>query len=292
LFNYGYYIIRNDDIKLLKIIKNLEKTTSSTITVYEFGKLKPTGFFIGWKYCGFYQDISSEREQKKELHLYTSIHIFNKLVNDDDTNSDDIIINISNDYKPEKNVNKKEIIIIFDRVGAYHRLYYDKRNFDISKYIPLISQNIIMESIKQIYYHKKNASIFISGPPGSGKSMIGFLLAKELNSKIVRTFNPTEPGDTMIQLIRDTEPDEQSPLIIMLDEADIMIRKITEHLIQPHKNIPIMVYDKISFNRFMDDMMFYHNVILIMTSNEPKENIDAIDNSFLRKGRIDESFTL
>jgi Cdc6-like AAA superfamily ATPase len=113
-----------------------------------------------------------------------------------------------------------------------------------------------------------------------------------LNSKIVRTFNPTEPGDTMIQLIRDTEPDEQSPLIIMLDEADIMIRKITEHLIQPHKNIPIMVYDKISFNRFMDDMMFYHNVILIMTSNEPKENIDAIDNSFLRKGRIDESFTL
>jgi len=288
-FNIGYYVIKNDENKVNKIIKQLEKTTSSTITLYEFGKIKPTGIFIGWKYIGMYHDLLSDRETKRELHLFTFSNVFNKLVKDDkedisNSNNDDVIITVQK--------KRTEIITIYERNGAFYNLYYENRNYDMSKYIPSSKQNIIIDEIKNIFNDKKKASIFISGPPGTGKSMIGFFLAVELNAKIVRTFNPTEPGDTMIRLIRDTEPDEQTPLIIMIDEVDIMIRKITEHLILPHKNIPIMINDKISFNRFMDDMMFYDNVILIMTSNEPKENIDAIDSSLLRPGRTHKSFVL
>jgi len=82
-FNIGYYVIKNDENKVNKIIKQLEKTTSSTITLYEFGKIKPTGIFIGWKYIGMYHDLLSDRETKRELHLFTFSNVFNKLVKDD-----------------------------------------------------------------------------------------------------------------------------------------------------------------------------------------------------------------
>jgi hypothetical protein len=291
LFNIGYYIIKNDENKVVEIIKLLEKTTSSTITLYEYGKVKPTGIFVGWKYVGMYYDLASEREAKRELHLFTFESIFKELIKDKEKyttpspdGDDHHIVNIKS--------TKSCSITIYERAGAFYNLYYEKRKYDMSKYLPTPSQNNIITRIKELFKQKKSASIFISGLPGSGKSMIGFLLASELNAKLVRTFNPTEPGDNMIRLIRDVDPDDETPLVIMLDEVDIMIRKITEHLIVPHKNIPIMIHDKISFNRFMDDMMFYDNVILIMTSNEPKENIDAIDSSLLRPGRTHESFVL
>jgi Cdc6-like AAA superfamily ATPase len=238
-----------------------------------------------------YQDVASERETKRELHLFTRDKIFKSLIKDDIKSNDDDFDNKQLDHICI-DMNKKIGITIHERNGAFYNLYYDKRIYNMGNFIPTDRQNQIICSIKELYKEKKSASIFISGVPGSGKSMIGFLLAVEINAKLVRTFNPTDPGDTMIRLIRDCEPDEDNPLIIMLDEADVLIRKITEHTILPHKNIPIMIHDKISFNRFMDDMIFYNNVILILTSNEPKENIDAIDSSFLRKGRINQSFVL
>jgi hypothetical protein len=290
LFNVGYYVIKNDENKVVEIIKILEKTTSSTVTLYEFGKVKPTGIFVGWKYVGLYYDLASEREAKHELHLFTFESIFKELIKDKEKYT--TIVNDEDHHCINIKSNKSCSISIYERTGAFYNLYYEKRKYDMSKYLPTPSQDNIITIIKELFKQKKSASIFISGLPGSGKSMIGFLLASELNAKLVRTFNPTEPGDNMIRLIRDVDPDDKTPLVIMLDEVDIMIRKITEHSIVPHKNIPIMIHDKISFNRFMDDMMFYDNVILIMTSNESKENIDAIDNSFLRKGRIYEAFVL
>ena len=83
LFGYGYFVIKNDPIKITEIIKLLEKTTTSTVTMYEFGKIKPMGVFIGWKYCGMYNDITIDREQQRELHLYTTNKIFKLLIDND-----------------------------------------------------------------------------------------------------------------------------------------------------------------------------------------------------------------
>jgi len=284
LFGYGYFVIKNDPVKVTEIIKLLEKTTTSTVTMYEFGKIKPTGIFIGWKYCGIYTDLITDREQQRELHLYTTNKIFKILIeNEIKENSNIELNNIKIDASSD--------ISIYERMGNYYNFYYEKRIFDMNKYYPDFQQKNIIESIHTLYKKEKRASVFISGDPGTGKSMIGFLLAKELNGRLCRTFNPTDPGDTMIKLVRDLEPTSNIPVIIVLDEANIMIRKITEGIV-PHKNIPIVVHDKITFNRFMDDMMFYENVILILTSNEPKKSMDDIDESYLRKGRINEWFVL
>ena len=284
IFGYGYFVIKNDPVKVTEIIKLLEKTTTSTITMYECGKIKPMGIFIGWKYCGMYMDIMFEREPQRELHLYTTNKIFKILIEDNHqpTQLNEVVID---------NGNLVSNIIIYECMGNYYNFYYEKRMFNMNKYSPNVQQKNILESIHMLYKKEKRASIFISGDPGTGKSMIGFLLAKELNSKLCRTFNPSDPGDNMIKLVRDLEPSSESPVIIVLDEVNIVIRKITDS-IPPHKNIPTLVHDKITFNRFMDDMMFYENVILILTSNESKKSMDDIDESYLRKGRINEYFIL
>jgi hypothetical protein len=87
IFGYGYFVIKNDPVKVTEIIKLLEKTTTSTITMYECGKIKPMGIFIGWKYCGMYMDIMSDREPQRELHLYTTNKIFTILIEDNHQNT-------------------------------------------------------------------------------------------------------------------------------------------------------------------------------------------------------------
>jgi len=288
-FGYGYFVIKNDPNKINEIIKILEKATTSTITIYEYGKIKPTGMFIGWKYCGMYSD-NTGRDPERELYLYTTYKLFKLLVDTDQENTN-YNLNYTNLDGIEIHNNEISNIIIFERTGVYYNFFYEKRIFNMSKYSPTMGQQNIIDSIKAIYTKEKRASIFISGNPGSGKSMIGFLLAKELNGILCRTFNPTDPGDTMIKLVRDTEQSHTQPLVLVIDEVNILLRKVTDG-IAPHKNIPILVNDKITFNRFMDDMMFYENIILILTSNEPKKSMDDIDESYLRKGRIDEYFVL
>jgi len=39
-------------------------------------------------------------------------------------------------------------------------------------------------------------------------------------------------------------------------------------------------------------MIFYKNVIFILTSNESKESLDALDPAYLRKGRIDATYEM
>ncbi len=60
--------------------------------------------------------------------------------------------------------------------------------------------------------------------------------------------------------------------------------------IQKHKNATIdknattCIHNKFTYNTFMDDLILYRNVMIIMTINESKESIDAMDPCYLRNG--------
>ena len=81
---------------------------------------------------------------------------------------------------------------------------------------------------------------------------------------------------------------DDEPVIIVIEEVDIMIQKIDKGL-DKNKEIPIEIYNKTTWNNFMDDLIFY-KIILIFTSNTSKQDIDKIDPSYLRQGRIDEYY--
>jgi DNA replication protein DnaC len=158
---------------------------------------------------------------------------------------------------------------------------------DLSHINPIGDQQYVIDSIKTFYNKNERASIFIHGITGAGKSTIGYLLAKELNATYCHTFNPTEPGDCLSNLMVDIRT-QDDPVVIVIEEIDVLIKKIDEG-IEKNGDIPIEIHNKTTWNNFMDDLIFY-KIILIFTSNTSKEDLDKIDSSYLRKGRIDEYY--
>ncbi len=184
-------------------------------------------------------------------------------------------------------------IEVYHREGDYSNLVYRKTKLEVSTLEPLQQQADILYRIKRIYEQKRRATIFLNGSPGTGKSSIGYLLAKHLNGSFCHSFNPTEPGDTVSCLIGSAQYSScETPIVIVLEEANMMIRKIHKGEVVRSPKVPTSVYDKTTWSNFLDDMSLYKQVVLILTSNEPKEAIDALDPAYLRRGRVDATFTM
>lgn len=148
---------------------------------------------------------------------------------------------------------------------------------------PWKNQKQIMDKIIAHYESHKHACVYIYGPPGYGKSQIGQLLAEHYNSTITNSLrifsDDRNTSDYFISSLMDNiGPEEKSPLIIVANEIDAMIKnKIKEPT------------GKKEWNETLDEynMGFYNNSILIFTSNKSKAEIDRIDPSLLRSGRVD-----
>jgi hypothetical protein len=104
-----------------------------------------------------------------------------------------------------------------------------------------------------------------------------------------------DPGDQigyLINLMSSDSGDDDVPIIIVLEEADCIIQAIHKNTVILNKEVPTSVYKKTTWSTFLDDMIFYKNVILILTSNMSKDDIDSLDNAYLRKGRINASYSM
>ena len=183
-------------------------------------------------------------------------------------------------------------LIIYGREGSYTNLFYSSIDLDLQGLDPIGKQKEIVDDICKKYKRTSRGVFFIHGISGAGKSTIGLLVAKQLKGTFCHTFNPTEPGDNLHSLLRATSPSEELPTIIVLEEINTLIRNIHEGNIERHKNITTLIHNKSTYNTFMDDMILYRNVIIIMTSNEDKSSIDAIDPCYLRSGRIQGNYSM
>ena len=86
--------------------------------------------------------------------------------------------------------------------------------------------------------------------------------------------------------------DTDTPLVIVLEEANLMIHSVHEGTIERHREIPVPISDKTSWVGFLDNLIFYRNIVVILTSNESKDALDALDPAYLRKGRVDATFSM
>jgi len=202
----------------------------------------------------------------------------------------------------------KQMTDFYNRIGScYYSLSYTKVSKDIS------NRYIIQEGTKQAYivkdivenYNKTNrdieinmkgkkrfSNVFIFGNPGSGKTVITMLVAHLLKASYCDEFDPTDPGDNLPNLLEYVEVSKDHPLVIVINESDVMIHKVHYNLIERHKNIPISVSNKTQMNKFREKIEFFPNILLIETSNVSKETIDTLDPSYLREGRIDKVYNL
>ena len=285
-FGLGYFIIRNDEEKVRKIFKFLEKTTISSGLAFHHGKISPTGTFLGMNCIGYYMIGDRNDGISGQIHIITTRAIFNTMIQSDEIK---FMPNTNEQMKP-----KRSTITFYSRAGTYSGLYYSQRKLDVTSIVPQGEQAHIVSNITSIFRTKGRATVFLQGVSGAGKSTVGILLAKELGGSFCHTFNPTNPGDTLHNLARDAEiaEDDGKPLIIVIEEINSVIRTVHTNKVNLHKDIQTLVYDKSTYNTFLDDMILYKNVVLILTSNETLEDISALDPCYLRKGRVDAWYSM
>jgi len=240
--------------------------------------------------CGFWYFLylSGGGEEQSTVYMVATENSYKSLTSETKEES----ISLFEQGWAPPSVTEETKIQVVDRSGSYAHIWFRKRVKE-AKDVPMGQQGPIVKSIINDYMKRRHTVAFIHGNPGTGKSMVGILVASEFASYFCNTFKPWQPGDTLGLLISEVEPTPQKPLIIVFDEIDLVFSKIKDG-IPLHKNIPTLVADKSGWNHMLDSIQrgMYPNVILIITSNYGPDYIDAIDSSFIRKGRVDLTFEM
>jgi len=285
---FGFQFYKISSQKLTKLLNKLPKISSIN------NNDSMEGWIVGKWYIGYIHiTTSSHGEPTKELYLLTSKAWFDLI-------SKEIESNQNIDNKTEEN--KLIKINLWEREGNYFYLHYSKRDWDITRFEAREQQYNIIKKIIDFYESNRYSVVLLHGEKGTGKSMIPILLAKSLaeangsntqfKAGFCDTFKPTDPGDSFVSLYNKVNPEKDSPLIVVLEEFDIMVHQIHYGKISNHKYIPTNITDKPSWNQFFDrfDRKYYPWTILILTSNVSPKVIDSLDPSYIREGRVNQTF--
>jgi hypothetical protein len=180
---------------------------------------------------------------------------------------------------------------IYERTGTYANPWFRKRVRKAND-TPTAEQQYILESILKYFNERKTATVLLHGPPGTGKSMLGLLLAANFSSSFCNTLRPWQPGDSIGSLYSEIEPTAAKPLVVVFDEIDSALVKIHTNTIKSHDVIPISVQNKQGWNHMLDEIqrfMFPYLIVILTTNVKPE---DICDQSFIRPGRINLIFEL
>ena len=247
---------------------------------------KPEGIIWGMWYIGQIHCSNNDFDNSKLMYILINISKYNKIM------SCDNITHCADTSATENtaitNNNNTKNIMYWSRVGSYRFMYYIKRTLDVSKFIPFENQQNIINQITTQYNKKNNLTVFLHGEPGTGKSMLCYLLAKTLDGHLCDSWNPTEPNDTIDSVYNEIMPDCSKPLILILEEFDRIIDDLDIGQ-KMHKEYPIQIRNKIGWNSLLDKIQLgiYPNLILVLTSNKNPKYINSKDISYIRKGRVD-----
>jgi hypothetical protein len=183
----------------------------------------------------------------------------------------------------------KKQLDVYARTGSYYNVWWRRRKISIDAIEARPAQETILADVEALYRRRGHAVVFVHGAPGTGKSMLGPLLAFRLNGSYCNTLKPWQPNDTLAELYNESEASADRPLIISFDEFDGPLVRIHTGAIDPHKNLPTAILDKPGWNHFLDEIGrgMYPHLILLLTSNRDPEFIRSLDPSYIREGRVD-----
>jgi len=295
---------------LYHITGNMLNAFIPSIKTYSYSSNEePCGWIIGWSdgfYIGYLSITSTSGNgphgPMKNLYIFTSKKFYNTYIskNSDDENNDE---NSNENNKKHKNKllpNENKKITLFIREGSYYNLSYLPNNYKAPKKLfpPRLSQTLIINEILEIYDLNIHpyVRVLLCSKPGFGKSILAIHLCYELLNRyekvsLVTTWSPTDPNDSFIRMYNKIKPSVKAPLVILLDEIDIMVTNMTEGkiIISDASPMPIEIINKKGWNTFFDsfDIEIYKYVIIIMTSNKHTSYFNDLDPSLIREGRID-----
>lgn len=182
----------------------------------------------------------------------------------------------------------KRSMTIFERVGAFTHVWFKKRSITLQAVTPRPDQDAVLRLIADHQAIRAHTVVYLYGPAGGGKSMLGPMLADRIGGSYCNTLKPWQPGDTLADLYAEAEPSATKPLVVAFDEVDVALMAIHAG-IPSHKTTPILIPDKAGWNRFLDeiDRGLYPHLVLLLTSNRTPDFIRGLDPSYIREGRVD-----
>ncbi len=279
LFGVRLYVVKDKDIAL-----RIQKRLTNSSHVADAGK--GYGYSVGrW----YFTSVTIERNEygdKYDIWMIATAASFETLTSE---NGAALLVDGQN---PDVPVARKAMTV-FDRVGSFTNVWFKRRNIILPEVEPRPEQTAVMDAICAHQEKRAHTVVFLHGPPGSGKSMIGIMLARRMGAAYCNTLKPWQPGDMLADLYAEAEPTAEKPLVLAFDEFDGALMAI--HVgIPSHKAVPISVSDKAGWNKFLDEIdrgMFPH-LVLVLTSNRDPAFIRALDPSYIREGRVDLTFAV
>jgi hypothetical protein len=279
LWHFPFIVLKPLGLHLYKVssqqiivmaMKKLSKQRSSMIE-----DDKPKGWIYGMFYLGYIMDVAAQGQRGSPttvMYILATQKFYTSIT----------------EHSDGKKETKGLKIDTYDRTGNFFFLQYPKRTFIMPVHTPRENQRNEIAEIIKMYQQRTHCVVLLHGAPGAGKSTIPLLLAQELKASISDTFNPTDPGDNLSLLYNTVCPTKSNPLIVSCEEFDRTILNIHNEIRQ-HKDIPIAVRDKGTWNTFMDkiDRGMFPHLIMVLTSNKSPEFINGLDPSYIRKGRVD-----
>lgn len=312
LVDIRYYIISGDKETYRRTVKLVESTSRSFAVRNVSGRDSPSGYFVGWSVIGYIENRGSYDEDYKIYALcpvafYKTITAGSSAKFKSSSNSSssseesDGLLTTTGFLSGAADVSgcggvipvEQQKIEVYHRVGTYKNFYYRSLKLDVSDMNPVGDQVEIVNDIVRIYKAKGRAAVFIHGVSCAGKSSIGYLVAKAIQGNFCHTFNPTDPGDQFPLMIHELlHNDSDSPAVVVMEEANEIIRAVHTKSIVQVPEIPTPVRDKPTWVTMMDDLKLFKNVVMILTSNESKAAMDALDVAYLAASRIHATYEM
>ena len=297
--NYPIYNFDSaaDPINTEDLLKKIRED-KSFIKGYTFkeGTKKPEGLFYNFskRYIGYIKNYHTSTNFSTKVQSYITIYgvlpINVKCLNNDENDNDNSQNDSQDDSNNGEKTNKTKTIKLY-LVNSY----YDGDFKDLYlpfNFKPFNYQKNIIDKIDNIYQNNpfNICRALIWGEPGGGKSFIGKLLAQKYSSAYCFGIKLLNPGNPILDLWQTVLPSKEKPLIIQIDEFDIIINKIHNNLEQnkPHQWLRTMITDKQSYNTFLSEYLIcLPHVIYLFTMNSDPKIINSLDSSYIRKNRID-----
>lgn len=264
---------------------------------------EPEGWIAGRWYFGYlYKSESGRGSITYELYLVCTRRFYNVRIIKNEPADADSSPDITGKGKGKgKEKGTKKFITFYNLEGnAYWNRCYYNRPLELTKLEPRTIQSAIIKKLRAEYDARGYAVALLHGAPGTGKSMVPYFLAKQLLNgladresdikkiSLVDSFNPFQPGDYFNSLYNKVSPERTSPMIVVLEEIDMLLTKMHDGIITPHRDIPTQITNKTDWNQFFDrfDRLQYPHVYFIMTSNKNASYFDELDSSYMRHGRV------
>jgi len=282
----------SDSVNTKELQKSIKNSNSfiEIKTLIDGDKL-PEGIFLNYKerYFGYVHNYNVSNNYSSKNH--TTICIFGKVP---------IQIKNINIYENSTDLEKESCFIKILLSNNFYNGNFKEILLPFKNFPPKENQQIVIDKIKKKYNEHpfKICRSLIWGSPGMGKSFIGKLLAKDFKSSCCFDIKITEPGTQILTLWETVKPTLETPLIIQIDEFDVIIKTIHNNHINNTKNthhqwLKTLVYDKQSFNTFMSEYLpCVPFVIYVFTMNSTPEEINELDSSYIRNNRIDININL